>query len=114
MHDMHMWFFLPDQDVVERFHQLLTQGRDGSWKAVAGQDLPYRDDEGKEANFKYRLQPMPDQMLDIPILRQDQLPAPGTAALPNMFTIHTHPFTTLPPLESHVHPKLSFWKRAVN
>lgn len=48
---------------------------------------------------------MPDQMLDIPILRQDQLPAPGTAAFPNMFTIHTHPFTTLPPLESHVHPK---------
>ncbi|KAK7678590.1 hypothetical protein QCA50_018462 [Cerrena zonata] len=98
-------FIYLNQDVVERFHQLLTQGRDGRWKAVAGQDLPYRDDEGKENKFKYRLQPMPDQMLDIPILRQDQLPAPGTAASPNMFTIHTHPFTTLPPLESHVHPK---------
>ncbi|KAK7686098.1 hypothetical protein QCA50_010910 [Cerrena zonata] len=51
---------------------------------------------------------MPDQMLDIPILRQDrESTAPGTAAVPDMFTIHTHPFTTLPPLTSHVHPKFA-------
>ena len=52
-------------------------------------------------DFRYRLIPLYD-MEKIAFMRQNEDPATLTT---NGFTVHVHPFTTLPDLVSHIHPK---------
>ncbi|KAJ2915135.1 hypothetical protein MD484_g5276, partial [Candolleomyces efflorescens] len=55
----------------------------------------------QDATFKYTFFPLSE--MNFGILRQTESTAMGV----DNFTVHTHPFATLPPVTSHIHPKFA-------
>ncbi|KAF8692826.1 hypothetical protein AX14_002379 [Amanita brunnescens Koide BX004] len=93
MFDAGRWAFLPDDAIVQQYSQSLRFG------SVASRDrFPVIEDR---EDFRYRLIPLHD-MEKIAFTRQNGDPATLTT---NDFNVHVYPFTTLPDLVSHIHPK---------
>ena len=61
----------------------------------------------QEKTFKYRLIPLDEVMEETAIYRQETIDKP---AKPTDWTVHCHPFSTLPLLESHLHPKFVIYE----
>ena len=61
----------------------------------------------QEKTFKYRLIPLDEVMEETAIYRQNTVDKPTK---PTDWTVHCHPFSTLPLLESHLHPKFVIYE----
>ncbi|TFK24158.1 hypothetical protein FA15DRAFT_669811 [Coprinopsis marcescibilis] len=88
------WVLVPDEPIVQVYHgALLAAGL-----FATRETFPFIPDSD---SFTYRLIPLQD-MDDIAFIHQADTTLPPT---PDAFTIHLHPFSTLPAFASHIHPK---------
>lgn len=102
MYQRHFWLLLPDEGIINQYHNALTE-INGGWVArrETFPDLPDRDD------YEYRFVPISDKMRKIAIIRQTRhaLPSSDPPISQSVFVVFVYPFSGLPILKSHVHPK---------
>ncbi|KAJ7031727.1 hypothetical protein C8F04DRAFT_677256 [Mycena alexandri] len=102
--DGHEWTFVPH-------HQLITNVL--VWaRAVIEQDptgynkdarTPISESYGHQTNFLYYMLPLDEDMEEV-VIHRYPAPVEGAAFDPTAIIPHLHPFTTIGPLTSHMHP----------
>lgn len=98
--DNHSWLLIPEEAIVQIYHNTLTFDK-GKWitNRALFPDIPDRD---KPEYFEYKLVPTL-QMDEIALHRQAD--PSGRRPTSNDFATYVYPFSNLPLLRSHIHPK---------
>ncbi|KAF9001144.1 hypothetical protein BDQ17DRAFT_1426711 [Cyathus striatus] len=95
MYDKGQWILVPDDTIVHMYYNTLRQDTRTTDRS-AYQDVP-------NGTFNYTLIPLRN-MEEVAITRQNNTMIPVRL---DAFEVHIYPFTSLPKLHSHVHPKFT-------
>ncbi|KAF5326680.1 hypothetical protein D9619_003968 [Psilocybe cf. subviscida] len=108
------WILLPEDHIVDAFYDSLTK-LDKEEKPCEDEDKIFaffvsrgRLPELKTTTFKYHLFPLPQRMQSMILTHQanpNTDPDLSAPPKPSDFSVHLHPFNTLPWAESHLDPK---------